>query len=58
MEHLMERKNKFTESPFNTKAQTETQDSSKAGQALIAIACITFFPLVYVIGKFVMQWIG
>ena len=33
-------------------------DKEKLISALIAIACLTFFPLVYIIGRSIMLWFG
>lgn len=33
-------------------------DKEKLISALIAIACLTFFPLVYIIGRSIVLWFG
>ncbi|MBX2876378.1 MAG: hypothetical protein KTR30_29940 [Saprospiraceae bacterium] len=33
-------------------------DKEKVFSALIALACLTFFPLVYIIGRSIMIWLG
>lgn len=32
--------------------------TSKLEKVLIAIACVSFFPMVYLIGRIIIKWIG
>lgn len=41
------------------KKEEETMfDKENLISALIAIACLTFFPVVYIIGRSIVNWIG
>ncbi len=49
----------ITQSIVRTKTQTEKKEqAAQASQTIITIACLSFFPLMYFVGKAVMMWIG
>lgn len=38
--------------------QNESIDRANAKQQMIAVACLSFFPMIYLIGKAVMTWMS
>ncbi|NRB46765.1 MAG: hypothetical protein HRU41_03765 [Saprospiraceae bacterium] len=48
--------------PFSSveerKKEETMPDKEKLSSALIAIACLTFFPVVYIIGRSIVNWLA
>lgn len=47
-----------TENPILPGRQEEQKTHSLLQGAMISFACLTFFPLMYFLGRMVMNWVG